>query len=134
MVHASYPFSLFSFVLCGQSSFVSEEVSEEYPVNSSCSCQHDPALGGGSSTTGAMVEHEQQQPLLQEERGERETGSSIEVRNRLDELQERNSTLEQEKVRVSAARSKCWCFGRSTLVAAASGCSARSLYAMIDCR
>lgn len=88
---------VFVIPLCGQSSFVSEEVSEEssFSVNSSCSCQHDPGLGG---TTGAMVEHEQQQLVVHEDGGERENGSSIEVRNRLDELQERNSALEQEKV------------------------------------
>ena len=70
-------------------------------MNSSCSCQHELDLGG--TTIGAMVEHEQQ--LRQEEGSERENGSSIEVRNRLDELQERNSTLEQEKV--FTAGSKC---------------------------
>ena len=96
----------FPFVSGQTSSFVSEEVSEEssFSVNSSCSCPHDQSLGG---ITGSIVEydHHQQQ---HEVGGDGETGSSIEVRNRLDELQERNSALEQEKV------SMHYCRGPST--------------------
>lgn len=88
---------VFICFLYGQSSFVSEEVSEEssFSVNSSCSCHHDPGLGG---TTGAIIEHDHQQQEKQEDGGGVDNGSSIEVRNRLDELQERNSALEQDKV------------------------------------
>lgn len=66
-------------------SFVSEE-EESITVSSSCSCQHDPectvGIVGGSLQAAAVAESE----------------GSVEVRDRLVELQGRNSTLEQEKV------------------------------------
>eukprot|EP00752_Nemacystus_decipiens_P007271 g6508.t2 len=72
------------------SSFVSEEVSEESSVtvtSAACGCQHEPGCAIGGQLPGPASEN----------------NNSVEVWDRLKELQGRTSVLEQEKVNLTLA-------------------------------
>lgn len=77
---------LHRILLSQPTSVVEEEVSEEssFIVTTNCSCQHQDSCA--VATLGGQVQ------------GRVGSGGSIEVWDRLRELQRRNSELEQEKV------------------------------------